>query len=81
MDQLCLVAPTPSPSWCLGTFRAHWAELLVAFAITTRSFNSGHVRHVHRSELRMEPAHGLRRPVGRALPLPAAGAGDAPAGL
>jgi hypothetical protein len=42
-------------------------ELLTASA-TLRPLNLRHVRYVHRGELRMELAHGLRRPVGRALP-------------
>jgi hypothetical protein len=44
-----------------------------------RPLNPGHVRHVHRAELRMELADGLSRPRRRALPLPAAGAQDTPA--
>jgi hypothetical protein len=52
-------------------------ELLAARA-TIRPLNHGHVRHVHRSELRMELTHRLRRPLRRALPFPAAGADDEP---
>jgi hypothetical protein len=56
------------------------AELLWACA-TIRPINARHMVRVHLGELRMELAHGPRRPLRRALSLPAAGAGDEPARL
>ena len=56
------------------------SELLAGCTIV-RPFNPGHVRHVHRSEVRMKLAHRVRRPLRRTLPRPAARTDDEPARL
>jgi hypothetical protein len=56
-------------------------ELLRPVCAPVRPLNPRHVRHTHRGELWMQLAYRLRRPLRRALALPAAGAGDAPATL